>query len=260
MGALRRNGNRLVLFLLNSCGIITKSLQKNAMKSAQILVVEDEISIQTIVRTYLESSGYGVTVVDNGPDALVQARQRQPDLIILDLNLPGMDGMEVAARLREASGVYILMLSARGEEADRVAGLRIGADDFLTKPFSPRELVARVEAVLRRRREAAVATPTLYTFHHLTINPDSHEATAVGQLLDLTATEFQVLLELAKNAGRVLTRDQLLALVWGSDYYGNDRVVDVYVGQVRRKLQDATGQLLIETVRGIGYKFVDTRK
>ena len=230
------------------------------MKSAQILVVEDEVSIQTIVRTYLESSGYGVTVVDNGPEALTQAQLHQPDLVILDLNLPGMDGMEVAARLREASGVYILMLSARGEEADRVAGLRIGADDYLTKPFSPRELVARVEAVLRRRRETAVSTSSIYTFHHLTIDPDSHEAVANGQQLELTATEFQVLLGLAKNAGRVLTRDQLLSLVWGSDYYGNDRVVDVYVGQVRRKLQVATGQLLIETVRGIGYKFVDQKK
>jgi len=229
------------------------------MKSAHILVVEDEISIQTIVRTYLESANFRVTVVDNGPEALTQARLLQPDLVILDLNLPGMDGMEVAARLREESAVYILMLSARGEEADRVAGLRIGADDFLTKPFSPRELVARVEAVLRRRRETAVATAT-FTFQHLMINSDSHEARAAGHRLELTATEFQVLLELAKNAGRVLTRDQLLALVWGNDYYGNDRVVDVYVGQVRRKLQDATGQLLIETVRGIGYKFVDVKK
>jgi two-component system alkaline phosphatase synthesis response regulator PhoP len=228
------------------------------MKSTHILVVEDEISIQTIVRTYLESAGYGVTLVDNGPEALRQVRRSQPDLVILDLNLPGMDGMEVAARLREESAVYILMLSARGEEADRVAGLRIGADDFLTKPFSPRELVARVEAVLRIRRETAVP-PTL-AFHHLTINTDSHEAIATGTQLDLTATEFQVLLALAKNTGRVLTRNQLLSLVWGSDYYGNDRVVDVYVGQVRRKLQDATGQLLIETVRGIGYKFVDQKK
>ena len=230
------------------------------MKSNQILVVEDEISIQTIVRTYLESSGYSVTVVDNGPEALTQARLTQPDLVILDLNLPGMDGMEVAARLREESAVYILMLSARGEEADRVAGLRIGADDFLTKPFSPRELVARVEALLRRHRQTAVTHTAVLTFQHLTIDPASHEAVAAGQQLDLTATEFQVLLELAKNSGRVLTRDQLISLVWGSDYYGNDRVVDVYVGQVRRKLQDVTGQLLIETVRGVGYKFVDRKK
>ncbi|WP_420631987.1 response regulator transcription factor [Candidatus Leptofilum sp.] len=229
------------------------------MKSPHILVVEDERSIQTIVRTYLESAGFTVTVVDDGRIALAQARLIQPDLVVLDLNLPGMDGMEVAARLREESGMYILMLSARGEEADRVAGLRIGADDYLTKPFSPRELVARVEAVLRRQRETTVSTATVYAFQHLTINPESHEAIAAGQPLDLTATEFQVLLELAKHAGRVLTREQLLSLVWGGDYYGNDRVVDVYVGQVRRKLQDVTGQLLIETVRGIGYKFVDLK-
>ena len=248
----------VVLVLLNYCHILTQSLQMKT--TAKILVVEDEMSIQTIVRTYLESAGFAVTLVDNGPEALTQAQLLQPDLIVLDLNLPGMDGMEVAARLREESEVYILMLSARGEEADRVAGLRIGADDFMTKPFSPRELVARVEAVLRRRRETAVSHTTTYTFQHLSINPDSHEAIAAEQALDLTATEFQVLLELAKNAGRVLTRDQLLGLVWGSDYYGNDRVVDVYVGQVRRKLQDATGLLLIETVRGIGYKFVDGKK
>ena len=248
----------VVLVLLNYCHILTQSLQMKT--TAKILVVEDEMSIQTIVRTYLESAGFAVTLVDNGPEALTQAQLLQPDLIVLDLNLPGMDGMEVAARLREESEVYILMLSARGEEADRVAGLRIGADDFMTKPFSPRELVARVEAVLRRRRETAVSHTTTYTFQHLSINPDSHEAIAAEQALDLTATEFQVLLELAKNAGRVLTRDQLLGLVWGSDYYGNDRVVDVYVGQVRRKLQDATGLLLIETVRGIGYKFVDQKK
>lgn len=230
------------------------------MKRTPILVVEDEISIQTIVRTYLESAGYKVTVVDNGPEALTQVQLLQPELVILDLNLPGMDGMEVAARLREESDVYILMLSARGEEADRVAGLRIGADDYLTKPFSPRELVARVEAVLRRRRETAVSHTNIFTFQHVSIDPDSHEAFAAGRRLELTATEFQVLLELVKNAGRVLTRDQLLALVWGSDYYGNDRVVDVYVGQVRRKLQDVTDKLLIETVRGIGYKFVDQKK
>ena len=228
------------------------------MKSTHILVVEDELSIQTIVRTYLESAGFAVTVVDNGPQALTQVKVLRPAMVILDLNLPGMDGMEVAARLREESAVYILMLSARGEEADRVAGLRIGADDFFTKPFSPREIVARVEAVLRRGRDTAVSQALV--FNYLTIDPASHEASALGQQLDLTATEFQVLLQLAKNAGRVLSRVQLLALVWGSDYFGNDRVVDVYVGQVRRKLQDATDQLLIETVRGIGYKFIDTIK
>jgi two-component system alkaline phosphatase synthesis response regulator PhoP len=225
----------------------------------KILVIEDEISIQTIVRTYLESAGFSVTIVDNGPDALTEAARLQPTLIVLDLNLPGMDGMEVAARLRQNSDVYILILTARGEETDRVAGLRIGADDYLTKPFSPRELVARVEAILRRHRGGPKAATSALNFTHLTIDPESYEAVVDGQELKLTVTEFQVLWELARNAGRILTRDQLINQVWGAEFYGNDRVVDVYVGQIRRKLQDAANTSLIETVRGVGYKFVDTK-
>ena len=228
------------------------------MAAAKILVVEDEKSISTIVRTYLESAGFAVTVMDNGPDALRHVHELRPALVVLDLNLPGMDGMEVANRLRQESDVYILMLTARGEEMDRVAGLRIGADDYLTKPFSPRELVARVEAILRRRRGGAAASVSL-TFAHLAINADSYEATIDGRPLELTATEFQVLWQLARNAGRVLTRDQLINYIWGAEFYGNDRVVDVYVGQVRRKLQEAAGHTLIETVRGVGYKFVDKK-
>ncbi len=223
---------------------------------AKILVVEDEQSIRTILRTYLENAGFSVSCVDNGPDALQTARDVLPDLIILDLNLPGMDGSEVAARLREESDVYILMLTARSEESDRVAGLRIGADDYVTKPFSPRELVARVEAILRRRRNHKPVSRAV-TFAHVTIDPDSFEAYAGETLLDLTQTEFNVLLELARHAGRVLTREQLIDRVWGVDFYGNERVVDVYVGQVRRKLEQATGEALIQTVRGVGYKFVD---
>lgn len=225
----------------------------------KILVVEDEISIQTIVRTYLESAGFEVIIVDNGPSALEEANRLRPSLVILDLNLPGMDGMEVAARLRQESDVYILILTARGEETDRVAGLRIGADDYLTKPFSPRELVARVEAILRRQRGEPQANTAAITFTHLTIDPDSYEAIVNGKQLELTATEFQVLWELARNAGRVLTRDQLINQVWGAEFYGNDRVVDVYVGQVRRKLQEAANVPLIETVRGVGYKFIDSK-
>ncbi len=221
-----------------------------------ILVVEDEQSIQNILRTYLENAGYRVTCVDNGPDALAQARAQAPDLVILDLNLPGMDGTEVAARLRQSSDVYILMLTARSEESDRVAGLRIGADDYLTKPFSPRELVARVEAILRRSRGGR-QTPPVYAFRHVVVSPESHEVQANGTPVSLTSTEFNVLVALVRHAGRVLTREQLLDLVWGANFYGNDRVVDVYVGQVRRKLEQASGASLIETVRGVGYKFVD---
>ena len=224
-----------------------------------ILVVEDEKSIQHVIRTYLKSAGYRVLVTDNGLDALEVARQEEPDLIVLDLMLPGMDGMEVTARLREESDVYILMLTALGEETHRVAGLRIGADDYLVKPFSPRELVARIEAILRRHRQPKSSNNSL-RFKHLSIDPDRHEASTSKQALDLTATEFKTLLALARHAGFVLTREQLIEQVWGIDFYGTDRVVDVYVGQVRRKLLDATGEKLIQTVRGVGYKFVDQKE
>lgn len=229
------------------------------MAANTILVVEDELSIQKVIRTYLESENFRVVCVDNGPEALTLAQELKPDLIILDLMLPGMDGMEIAARLRQVSDVYILILTARTEEADRVAGLRLGADDYLTKPFSPRELVARVQAILRRRRSSESAANTL-RFEHLTIDPDRHEVWTPEQALELTTTEFKVLLELARHAGRVLTREQLIDRVWGMDFYGTDRVVDVYVGQVRRKLEQATGESLIQSVRGVGYKFVDTRR
>ncbi|KAA3659239.1 MAG: DNA-binding response regulator [Chloroflexi bacterium] len=229
------------------------------MNAGTILVVEDERSIRTVIRTYLESAGFTAVCTDNGLDAITLARESQPELMILDLNLPGMDGMEVAAHIRQMSDMYILMLTARSEEDDRVAGLRIGADDYLTKPFSPRELVARVEAILRRNRRTAPAKPGFH-FQHLSIDPQSHEVTANDELIEMTSTEFNVLLELVRHAGRVLTREQLIDRVWGINFYGNDRVVDVYVGQVRRKLEQATGQPLIQTVRGVGYKFVDQKE
>lgn len=220
-----------------------------------ILVVEDEASIRTVARAYLEQAGFRVLLAETGPAGLELALREQPELIILDLNLPGMDGMEVAARVRAESDVFILMLTARTEEADRVAGLRIGADDYLTKPFSPRELVARVEAILRRRRAAPADTSLQFTA--LRVDPERREVWAGQQSIELTATEFAVLLALARHHGKVLSREQLMDLVWGSDFYGTDRVVDVYVGQVRRKLEAATGQTLIRTVRGVGYKFTD---
>ncbi len=174
--------------------------------------------------------------------------------------LPGMDGMEVAARLRQESDVYILMLTARSEEADRVAGLRIGADDYLTKPFSPRELVARIEAILRRRRDNGPDRVDELIFGPLHIEPDSMEARVDDKLLDLTTTEFTLLLQLARHAGRVLTRDQIIDLVWGDDFFGTDRIVDVYIGQLRRKLDQTGADENIRTVRGVGYKFVQTQR
>ena len=228
--------------------------------SNRILVVEDEEAIRKVVETYLESAGFEVKSVDNGLDALEAVRTFGPDLIVLDLMLPGMDGIEITARVREESDVFILMLTARSEEADRVAGLRIGADDDLTKPFSPRELTARVEAILRRARRIAPAQNKELRFARLVISPDRMEAYAGETLLDLTTTEFTLLLELARHAGRVLTRDQIIDRVWGEDFYGTDRIVDVYVGQVRRKLEQAGGEEIIQTVRGVGYKFVDEQK
>jgi two-component system alkaline phosphatase synthesis response regulator PhoP len=225
-----------------------------------ILVVDDEASIRNVARAYLEHAGYQVVCVDNGPEALALAQQHQPDLIILDLMLPGMDGMEVAARLRETSDVFILMLTARSEEADRVAGLRIGADDYLTKPFSPRELVARVEAILRRRRGGAAPSDRILRFRHFQIDSEGREVHAGDTLIELTTTEFDVLLALARHQGKTLSRERIIEQVWGADFYGTDRVVDVYVGQVRRKLEAATGETLIHTVRGVGYKFVDEAK
>lgn len=221
-----------------------------------ILVIEDESSISTVVRAYLEQGGYRVLAAHNGIDGLALARAEHPDLVVLDLMLPGMDGMQVAAELRAESDVFILMLTARSEEADRVAGLRIGADDYLTKPFSPRELVARVEAILRRRRSSTPAESVL-RFPLLRIDPERREVWANSAQVELTTTEFDVLLALARHAGKVLSREQLMDLVWGADFYGTDRVVDVYVGQVRRKLEAATGETVIRTIRGVGYKFVD---
>jgi two-component system, OmpR family, alkaline phosphatase synthesis response regulator PhoP len=231
------------------------------MPAPTILVVEDEAAIRMVVRTYLEHEGYRVILAENGREALSLVREQQPDLVILDLMLPEMDGTQVIARLRQDADpavrdVFVLMLTARSEEADRVAGLRLGADDYLTKPFSPPELVARVQAILRRRRAGPQPGATL-RFAHLTVDPDRHEARTPGGPLDLTATEFKLLWELARHAGRVLSREQLLDRVWGIDYYGTERVVDVYVGQVRRKLEEAGEPSLIQTVRGVGYKFVD---
>jgi two-component system alkaline phosphatase synthesis response regulator PhoP len=228
------------------------------MPSGTILIVEDEESIQRVARAYLEQEGFRVLQAENGNDVLDMVRQNEPDLVILDLMLPGMDGMEVAARLRQESEIFILILTARSEEADRVAGLRIGADDYMTKPFSPRELVARVQAILRRKRQVEASDSTL-RFQHVRVDPERREATSAGKALDLTTTEFDVLLALSRHAGKVLNREQIIDLVWGADFFGNDRVVDVYVGQVRRKLETATGEVLIRTVRGVGYQFVDTR-
>ena len=227
------------------------------MDKGRILVIEDEPSIQDVLRDYLTAAGYEVRTAGDGLTGLTQIDAFRPDLLLLDINLPDLDGLEITRRVRGKSDLFIIMLTARTEEDDQVLGLRLGADDYVTKPFSPRALVARVDAFMRRRQRQKVNKEQLCS-RHLCVDTAAREAWIPdGPHLALTYTEFNLLLELASHPGQVLDRARLLDRVWGEAFYGNDRVVDVYVGQVRRKIEDAAGVTLIQTVRGVGYKFVD---
>lgn len=226
---------------------------------ATILVVDDEHQLVELVRDYLLRENYTVLTAGDGPTALALARDRQPDLVILDLQLPGLDGLEVCRRLRQFSDAYVLMLTARAEEIDKLIGLAIGADDYVTKPFSPRELVARVKALLRRPRmgqpgDALPAAPPR-RFGDLVIDEATHEASRGATVLPLTAREFALLTTLAAHPRRVFTRAQLLEQVWGDAYY-DEHVVEVHIGNLRKKIEDDPGQPhFVETVRGVGYRF-----
>ena len=223
-----------------------------------VLIVDDEPNLVQLVRAYLEREGFRVQVAADGPAALEVARSDPPDLVILDVMLPGMDGLEVCRRLRQFSDAYVLMLTAKVEEVDKIVGLAIGADDYVTKPFSPRELVARVKAMLRRPRSAAANapdTPPIHRFGDLTLDEGRHEVTRRGEPVALTAREFALLQTLAGQPQRVFTRAQLLERVWGDEYY-DDHVVDVHVANLRKRLEDDPAHpRYIETVRGVGYRF-----
>lgn len=235
------------------------------MVVTRILVVDDETALVDLVRSYLEREQYEVLTAADGRTALDLARAAQPDLVVLDIMLPTLDGIEVCRQLRQFSDAYVIMLTARTEEIDKLLGLTVGADDYLTKPFSPRELVARVKARLRRPRQVAGTLPGSATppddppvpqhWGDLTIDEAQHEVTLHGQPVELTAREFALLLELARHPGRVFTRAQLLERVWGDTYY-DEHVVDVHVGNLRKKLEaDLAHPRYIETVRGVGYRF-----
>jgi len=227
------------------------------MPTTRILVVDDEQSIVKTVKAYLEEQGYGVETAADGPTALKTARAFRPDLVVLDIMLPGLDGIEVLRRLRQESDVYVLMLTARADEMDKVVSLTMGADDYLVKPFSPRELVARVKAILRRGRGGAHEEAALL-YSRLRIDSEARQAWKDDDLLDLTPIEFSLLYALARHAGRVLSREQLIEHVWGLDYYGDERVVDVHVGRLRKKIEDDPDDpRLIVTARGAGYRFED---
>ena len=225
-----------------------------------VLVVDDERTLVDLISTYLSREGFTVVGAYDGPSAVELARTQRPDVIVLDLMLPGMDGLEVCRQLRQFSDAYVLMLTARSDEVDRIVGLTVGADDYVTKPFSPRELVARVHALLRRPRTSPAATPAgvgpVLRFGELTIDAGAHEVTLGGEVIALTPHEFELLAALAARPGQVFTRDQLLERVWGGDFYGDEHVVDVHVSNLRRKLDGgATRPRYVETVRGVGYRF-----
>jgi len=218
-----------------------------------ILVVDDEPAIIELARMYLQRDGFQVHAADNGERALPAVEAFKPDLVILDLMLPGVDGLEICRRLRAAGNrVPILILTARDEDVDKILGLELGADDYLTKPFNPRELVARVKAILRREMRPQAATESPMHLGDLTINKATREVRIGERLVDLRTREFELLAVLAEQPGRVFTREQLLREAWGYEYFGQTRTVDVHVGQLRKKLAGASAH--VETISGVGYK------
>ncbi|KAF0112018.1 MAG: OmpR family two-component response regulator [Chloroflexi bacterium] len=226
------------------------------MAAAKILLIDDEPSIHSVVTAYLKAEGYEYFSALDGPGGLNAARIFKPDVIILDVMLPGMDGIELLAALRRESNVYVIMLTARSEETDKIVGLSVGADDYLTKPFSPRELIARIKAALRRIQSTNSLSDTTSTliFSHIRIDPSERRVWVEERLIDLTTVEFDLLVALAQHNGMVLSREQLLEKAWGYDYFGDTRVVDVHIGHLRQKLED---ERFIETIRGVGYRFED---
>jgi two-component system response regulator ResD len=236
---------------------------ENAVAGESILVVEDEDNIAKLLTMYLERDGYRVSVARDGAQGLERFEREHPDLVILDLLLPKMDGLEVCRRIRRQSFVPLLMLTAKKDETDKIVGLELGADDYMTKPFSPREMVTRVRAILRRAKQAATpaAAPADGTldFGELRLDVPRREVRVAGRLVALTAKEFDLLRTLAGSPGTVFSRDALLNQVWGYDYYGDARTVDVHVGTLRKKIEpQPSTPRWIKTVWGIGYKFDDS--
>lgn len=221
-----------------------------------VLVVDDEAQIVKVLRGYLEQAGFRVVTANDGPMAITQYKREKPDLVVLDLSLPGLDGLDVARRLRGMSNVPIIMVTARVEETDRLIGLELGADDYVTKPFSPREVAARVRAVLRRA-DSAPTTPDIIRAADITIDLPRHAVMRGEELIDLTPTEFSLLAALAREPGRVFTRLQLLEAAQGDAFEGYERTVDAHVKNLRAKLERNPRQpRYIETVFGVGYRFV----
>ena len=225
--------------------------------SASILVVDDAPEIRTLLRTYLEAEGMDVSTAGNGEDALRIAAAERPDVVLLDLGLSDLSGLDVLGRIRATSSMYVIVVTARAEEVDKIVSLSLGADDYIVKPFSPREVVARVHAVLRRPRVENGDDPAdeVLRFDGLTVDPGAREVTVDGLPVTLSALDFDLLLALARKPGRVFSRAQLLEQVWGYSFYGDERVVDVHIRTIRAALGD-DGATFIGTARGVGYRFI----
>ena len=220
-----------------------------------VLVVDDEPPMIDLVAGYVRREGWDLITATEGEAALTAARDARPDVIILDLMLPVIDGLEVCRRLRTFSDAYVLMLTARSEEIDRIVGLSVGADDYLVKPFSPRELVARIKAMLRRPRDTAAAPEPLLGEGPLVVDVARHRVSVDGQPVELSLTEFELLAALVRDPGIVISREQLLDRVWGSSFVGDDHLLDVHIANLRKKLgDDAARPRFIETVRGVGFR------
>jgi len=235
---------------------------KNEFDRRKILIVDDEERMVRFIRLNLEHDGFLVSEAFNGKEALQQLREESPDLILLDVMMPGLDGFEVLQMIREASKVPVLMLTAKGEEDDRVRGLELGADDYITKPFSPREMVSRVKAVLRRTEASSGSTHGLIEVdNRLKIDFDRREIWLEGKIVKLRPTEYRLLYHLVQNAGWVVTHDQLLIKVWGYEYRDEPHYVRLYINYLRKKLEEnpSTPKYIL-TERGVGYRFVDFRR
>lgn len=226
------------------------------MGNELILVVEDEETIADVIRSYLKKEGYQVAIANSGSEGLLQAKTIRPDLIILDLMLPDIHGEEICYAIRKDSSVPIIMLTAKSSQDDRIRGLSLGSDDYLIKPFSPRELALRVQNILRRVKGSAKLAETSYNQGDIVINHDKLSVSVKGSAVDLTSSEYKILSILAKNPGRPFTREELISKVQGYDFPGFDRVIDTHIKNLRRKLGDEPRDAkLIQTVYGVGYKF-----
>ena len=221
----------------------------------RVLIVDDEAPLAEVIASYFERDGFETEVAGDGETAIAKARAWDPGVLVLDLGLPGVDGIEVCRTVRTFSDCYIIMLTARADEIHKLIGLSVGADDYMTKPFSPRELLARVRAMLRRPRHAAEAAPEVLSFGPLTLDVAAREVRLDGAPVDLTRTEFDILAALAARPRGVYTRGQLIEAVWGPGWVGDEHLVDVHIGHLRRKLGDDPAEpRFVRTVRGVGYR------